>query len=53
MLDCWQVREQEQILQRLKEDAEKEENNHKAQENLRLCQVDPPARTQFSSELLS
>uniref|UniRef100_A0A3B3E1R5 Structural maintenance of chromosomes protein 6 n=2 Tax=Oryzias melastigma TaxID=30732 RepID=A0A3B3E1R5_ORYME len=33
------VREQEQILQRLKEDAEKEENNHKAQENLRLCQT--------------
>ncbi|RVE57610.1 hypothetical protein OJAV_G00218000 [Oryzias javanicus] len=34
-----EVREQEQILQRLKEDAEKEENDHRAEEDLRLCQT--------------
>ncbi|XP_078797384.1 structural maintenance of chromosomes protein 6 isoform X1 [Oryzias latipes] len=32
------VREQEQTIQRLKEEAEKEENNHRPRDNLRLCQ---------------
>ena len=34
-----QVREKEQSIQQLKEEIEKEENNCKHKDNLRLCQV--------------
>lgn len=39
LFNLCQVRETEQLVQQLKEESEKEENNYKHQEELQLCQV--------------
>lgn len=35
----FQVREKEQLVQQLREEIEKEENNYRHQDSLQLCQV--------------